>query len=125
MKDSRWAFSGMAGSVQKGFMSSMTKMDRFFSSLLSNENRIGQKRWYLRLYKAVFVFMSIDCLFCGLLPSFVSFGRIFYLEDTSFYLVFYLSFLFLFILAFLLFVVLSLRLRVFRRTLHPILIALV
>lgn len=77
------------------------------------------------MYKSVLAFMDNDRLFYGLLPGFVSFGRIFYLENISFYLVFYLSFLLLFILSSLLFVALSLRLRVFRRTWHPILIAMV
>lgn len=35
-KDSRWALSWMAGSVQNGLMSSMTKMDCLFNSILSN-----------------------------------------------------------------------------------------
>jgi len=90
----KWVLNDMAGLRRDGSIVSMIKLNKFFASLLNDQNKLNEKTWYKSLYKSFYNFVNVGCIICGLVPSFISFKRIFYLEDTNFFLIFYFVILF-------------------------------
>lgn len=95
---------------------SMSKIGSFFDFLVSNENKLDEKNWYKSFYKTFYIFMNVGCLICGFIPSFISFGRIFYIEDTIFFLVFYVLFLSFFLIDSFVFLFLSIKFHIFNKS---------
>jgi len=93
----------------------MVKISNIFSSLLNDQNKLNKKQMYKSLYKSFYIFLNVGCIICGFIPSLMSFKRIFYLEDTVFFLIFYITVLSVFLIDMFVFTLLSIKFCVFKK----------
>lgn len=90
--------------------------------LINYKNTLSQNKLTRKIYKVFFVCMGISCLLCGLIPSFFSFQRIFYIDDSKIFLILYLTLLTFYIMSSLVFVIVSYSCKVFNKWKWPLII---
>ncbi len=93
-------------------------------NLINDKNTLSQNKLMRNIYKVFLVCIGISCLICGLIPSFLSFQRIFYTADSKVFLVLYLTLLTFYIISSLGFVIISYSCKVFNKWKCPLIILL-